>query len=590
MDFEIINNQQSVAPPIRSGVFNDYYTYSYISRAAYYSMISADYTSFMNRFVRNWAWWADGWVPYFHSQDKGIPSTHIGSALVSKIARKIVGGRVMFKNAGEERDKNVPNKALNFISSEWSKDVDFDSVVSRLAEYVAAVGTGLIKLNYDYKGLWLDALRLDSFLPVIGARGDIIAVKCFLKCFTNLGVQTKKGQPISNYYVVEYRHFDDYTRADGSVEKNVPVVEYCIFKSSGDIVSGSYIQQGDSGRIPLADLPLKDREAVGKSYPDVMFDKPIRLPFKDLGCELVKFTKGVTGLPEVPFGESFLAKIICYLQEWDYYHAAANTDMYLGRGKVLIPKNFAAKGNGSYNSGFDEFAFTQYPTTNPDKETPQPIQFELRAQEWTETRTRIIQDIAINTGLNISTIASFLNDTTAARTAREVSTEEDETAGYVNDKRAGLEEPINKILKRVTEYYGYSDTVVVRWSSAGLTNRYALAEIINMGLSGGFLSKYKAVQMFNFDDDTVQVDEEYKRCLDESNQINFSEDDYYADGEQTAKQSSADFGRGGNEDTVSGEETADGSDEEADGRGGEEDNSGSGFTADKQRVKGSFRK
>ena len=579
MDFEIINNQQNIAPPLRSGVFNDNYTYSYISRAAYYSMISAEYTSFMNRFVRNWAWWADGWVPYFHSQEKGIPSTHIGSALVSKIARKIVGGRVMFKNAGKESNKDVSNKALNFISSEWSKDVDFDSVISRLAEYTAAVGTGLIKLNYDYKGLWLDALRLDSFLPVIGARGDIIAVKCFLKCFTNLGIQRKNGQTVSNYYVVEYRHYADYEKADGAIEKNVPVVEYCVFKSSGDIISGNYIQQGENGRIPMSKLPIEERSTIGKSYPDIIFDKPIRLPFKDLGCELVKFTKGITGLPEVPFGESFLAKIICYLQEWDYYHAAANTDMYLGRGKVLMPKSFASNGKGGYNTGFDDFAFTQYQSTSPDEHEPQPIQFAIRAQEWTETRTRIIQDIAINTGLNISTIASFLNDATAARTAREVSTEEDETAGYINDKRAGFEEPINKILKRVTEYYGYSDTVVVRWSSAGLTNRYALAEIINMGLQGGFLSKYKAVQMFNFDDDTVQVDEEYKRCTEEGNQMNFSEDDYYADGEETAKQSGADIGRGGDEDTLSGKEAAFGSNEEADGRSSVEDNSGSGFKA-----------
>ena len=580
IDFEKIDNQENVAPPIRSGVFNDYYTYSYISRSAYYSMISPEYTQFMNRFVRNWAWWADGWVPYFHSQEKGIPSTHIGSALVAKIARKIVGGRVMFKNAGEEREKSLSNKALNFISSKWSKEVDFDSVVSKLAEYVAAVGTGLLKLNFDYKGLWLDALRLDSFLPVIDARGDLVAVKCFLRCFTDLGVRRKDGsQNAQSLYVVEYRHYADYKKADGTIEKNVPVVEYCVHKAIGDIVSGEYITQGNTGRIPFADLKPGQRSAIGKAYADIIFDKPIRLPFKDLGCELVKFTKSVTGLPEVPFGESFLAKIICYLQEWDYYHAAANTDMYLGRGKVLMPKSFASDGAGGYNTGFDEFAFTKYPSINPDEHEPMPIQFELRSAEWTETRTRIIQDIAINTGLNISTIASFLNDTTVARTAREVSTEEDETAGYINDKRAGLEEPINKILKTVTTFYGFDDTVIVRWSSAGLTNRYALAEIINMGLQGGFLSKYKAVQMFNFDDDTVQVDEEYKRCTEEAGQMNYSEDDYYGDGRQTAQQSSADFGRGGDEDTARREETLDGDDEAASGQGSFGNNPRNGFTA-----------
>lgn len=159
--------------------------------------------------------------------------------------------------------------------------------------------------------------------------------------------------------------------------------------------------------------------------------------------------------------------------------------------------------------------FTQWQTTNPEAQKPLPIQFDLRSQSWTEIRNRLIQDISINTGVNISTIASFLQDNTAARTAREISTEENETAEYVNDQRAIIEKPLNAILKLVTLFYGYTDTVVIRWSKAGLTNRYTLAETTEIGLRAGFISQRKAVEDWNFDDDDEQVEEEYHRIAGE---------------------------------------------------------------------------
>ena len=87
-----------------------------------------------------------------------------------------------------------------------------------------------------------------------------------------------------------------------------------------------------------------------------------------------------------------------------------------------------------------------------------------------------------------------------------------------------MEKPLNRILKLVTLYHGYTDTVVIRWSAAGLTNRFALAEIIQMGLTSGFISQYKAIQMFNVDDDTQQQQEEYERIEKERKQGAFNLD------------------------------------------------------------------
>ena len=507
------------APWMRNAAYNDYYTYSYISKSAFFAQVSAPYYDFCNRFVRNWLWWADGWVPYFHSGVKGIPSTRLASAIVEKAARKIVGGRVMYRNTGADSTSTDINPALASVS-EWAERTDFERVVKQAVKYAAAAGTALLKLNKGSKGLWADALRFDSFVPQVAADGSIIAVDCYLSCVTDLGVQGIKateGSKVQAYYAVERRYYGDYNHADGKVSHNVPIAEYVVKRLSGSITNGDYKSADNAGRIPFRDLPKSIRSALGKQYAGIYFDHPILLPFTDLGCELVRFSDGVTGLPELPFGESILAKIISLLQAWDYYAAAANTDMYLARGRVLLPAYMQKQQAqyGAYNSGIDDFAYTQIPSTNPDGQHPTPIQFDLRAGEWSEIRTRIIQDISINTGLNISTLASFATDNTA-RTAREISTEENETAGFVDDKRAIIEKPINRILRTVCRYMGYTDTVAIRWSSAGLTNRYALAELINIGLQGGFISRYKAVQMMNFDDDTQQVQEEYERIRKEN--------------------------------------------------------------------------
>lgn len=516
--FEKINTQKETAPWLNTAAFNVAYTYSYISRAAFYGMIGPQYTSFMTRMVQHWLWWYDGYVPYFHNAEMGIPSTRTGTSLVNKVAKKVVGGRVMFKNAGKDSTKNKLNKALEYISTDWALKSGFESTVKKAVKYAAAAGTSLVKLNKADDKLWVEALRFDSFLPTVGARGELLEVKCFLRHYTNLGGKNPEhGERFQGYYVVEYRHFADYIKADGTVLHNVPVVEYAIHQQCGSINNGEYISQDMARKIPFSDLPKAMRKTIGRAYPDILFDKPVLLPFPDhLGCELVKWTDGVSELPELPFGESFLSQIITQLMSWDYYYAASNTDMYIGRGRIIAPKQIQGKGAGQgYNTGLDSFLFTAWQTSDPDAQKPIPIQFDLRSQSWTDIRNRLIQDISINTGVNISTIASFLQDNTAARTAREVSTEENETAEYVNDQRAIVEKPLNSILNLVTKYYGYDDTVVIRWSSAGLTNRFTLAEIIATGLREGFISLRKAVQMFNYDDDDAQVQEEYETIVKE---------------------------------------------------------------------------
>lgn len=523
-DFEKINiKPDQMAEWQQSSAFNQYYTYSFVNRSAYYAMVGTNYYDFMGRWVRNWLWWYDGWVPYFHSSDKGIFSTRIATALVDRTANKVAGGKTMFKNAGKESQNNAKlNKSLKEVSN-WASETNFDIALKRAIKYSAAAGTSLLKLNQDgdFK-LWAEALRFDSFLPTTDFRGKITDLKCFIQTYTKLGAKDKQQDQV--YYIVEHRYYGTYTRLNGEEVSNAALVEYEVKRLSGTITTGNYISSSQE-RVLWEDLPKDIKNSINKSYSAVAFDKPIPLPFADLGAELILWSDGISNLPELPFGESLLSRLISYLEAYDYYFSAFCTDMYTGRARVLVPKGMTrADSQGNMNSGLDSYLYTRVDMIDPDKQTPLPIQFDLRAEEWRAVRNSLVENIAINTGLNISTIASFLNDTTGNKTAREISTEENETLGYVNFKRGLIEKPVNRLLKTVTRHLGEKDEVVIRWSHAELTNRALLSEILSTARAGGFVSQKKAVEMFNFDDDDEQIQIEYDSIKnDEANEAPIDE-------------------------------------------------------------------
>lgn len=521
--------------------FNTHWQYSFLNREAFYSNVAAEYKEYMQRWVKHSLYWYDGWVPYFHSSTEGIFSTRIASALVDGAAKKVIGGRVFFKNTNKESKSEGTNEALQFIASDWAKKTKFSKEIKRATAFAAAAGTALLKLNKDEEGLWAEALRFDSFYPVVGARGKLLECICFLRNFTNVSHETDAAKSIASFYVVEHRYFGTYTRLDGTIIENAPLVEYKIIKSSGTITSGQDYSAQKGTRIKFCDLPRNVRDSIGRAYSLMKFDSPIILPFNaHLGAVLVNWTDGVSNIPELPFGDSLLANIMPYLQSWDYYFSAFNTDMYIGRGQVIMP-SFMQKKSVNDNGGFYEgkfgLLFTAAPGGITDDQKPIPVQFDLRSTSWKEIRDMLMQNIAINTRMNISTIASFLQDTNGNKTAREISTEESETALFVDDKREIIERPINEILNIVLRYYGYNDDVVIRWAQAGLSNVYTRTEMIATAVQNGFCSKFKAIQMFDQDDDEYQIQEEYQRCLNDEQEKQqqqqgggfWDEQDYFGD-------------------------------------------------------------
>lgn len=523
MDDKIFNNAFAAWQSAAQG-FVPWWSYSYVNNSAYYARVPAQFQTYMRRNVQNALWWNDGWCPYFHNAYAGIFSTGLGGSIVKRLADKVYGSKLYFKNDTEEEVINPETVKANpslLAFNDWDKRKRFSSAIYRAILYALAAGTSAVKLNRDRRGeLWADAWRFDKFFPIVNGDGSIEQATFFILLNIPFDKSTARDQK-TVYTLEERRYFGDYTRLNGEVLEDVPLVAYEVHKMYGTVTNGNFNSEGTSERVCWRDLPRSVKRYITENYPDFRIDEPVLLPFDNwLGVELFKATECVSSLPELPFGESILHKIIPHLQAFDYAFSASCTDMYIGKGRVLVPKGLTGATSGQANSGLDSFLYERVEYTNPDDQKPIPLQFEVRSTEWKTQFENILNLIAVNLEVSPSTLASFLQDN-SPKTAREVSTQENETMQFVVSTRAVIEPALNSLINHIRLYMGLPDKISVRWSYAGMENPYINAETLSLALQGGFISTWKAIQRFNYDDNDVQLAQEYQRILDDKKRQSF---------------------------------------------------------------------
>lgn len=509
MESENIGHALSLAQPrVALSVVENQKRFQWTNNNDFYRMLPAPYLTFYQSWVRQWLYWYDGYVPWIHGGQNGLLSTSIGTTIVNRASDSVCGGGIMFANARKptsyiEKEGKRIGSALNFIANDWSIRAGFKARVKRAIKDAFAGGFSLIKLNKANGELWLDTLRADRFFITKTAQGKIDRCVCFLSLYDDMTYSNQQGE---RYYLVEERRYEKI----GPFNTEIPVVEYKVYKSSTPI---QYFTASNSDNsIKWEDLPKRVKTAFKRDY-DFKINTPQAMNgFKNLGVYYLQGSDDISNVPQIGLGESLLANIMTYLYEYDFYNTCFNTDMYLARGRVILPKHMqspqAAAGNQP--SGFDEFLYTQYQTNNTGGEEPKPeaIQFALRSQEWKEARNMLLECIATSIGISVSTLASYIQDG-SNRTAREVSAEENATSLFVENARRRFEQPINELLHDVLRFYGYVDDIDIRWSKSGLTNMTVLVETLTKAVSAGLISRKKAHAAFNFDDDEEQNDEDY---------------------------------------------------------------------------------
>lgn len=530
---ELSNGVQCEQPQMALSVVANQKQWQWTSNNDFYKMLPAPYYSFYNNWVRLWLYWYDGYVPWVHGTQYGLLSTSIGTTIVNRAADSVFGGNLMFANARtpsiyvNKNGKKIA-KALDFISNEWALETDFRSKVKCAFRDAFAGGFSLIKLNNDSGRLWVDKLRADRFYFEKTGRGQLRKVVSLLSVYES----TTQKDTNKRFALIEERRFEQI----GIFGDEIPVVEYKMYDTS---VQVQYLSVNDNF-IRYDDLPKDVKRAFKADYNTCMLNKPQALRgFKSLGCYILKGSDDISNVPQIGLGESLLANVMTYLFEYDFYNTCFNTDMYLARGRILVPKFLQSPQakTGAQNAGLDSFLFTKIETMTTDEQKPEAIQFELRSVAWREARNILLESIATGIGISVSTLASYLADG-GNRTAREVSAEESATTLFIENARRRFEKPLNDLIADVLRFYGYVDDVEVRWSRAGMTNTTVLVDTLTKAVNAGLISQRKAHDAFNFDDDEEQNAEDYKLVQQEQNERTqrenygsglFNDSDYFGD-------------------------------------------------------------
>lgn len=505
------------------------------NHSSFYAVYPKYYYSFANFWLRKWLQWYDGFVPGVHDGRSGILSTRLGTTLCRRLSEQIFGGGLLYAI-----DKPLPDskEALKFVSGELNDDIDLQGSILKAITLCSAGGTAYVKTNIDSeKKAWIDSYRADQAFADVDYAGKVVRAKFLIAKYTKTVPNRQKDD--QNFYVVEERFYA--TESDNKEYKKdykdkiqalllapelkvgKPYVVYRVYRLQGQV--NDFSQSVDVGRPQTwAEIPEEQRKSIRQTFGAIELNVPQLLPLVDIGVDMLKWTSFISNLPQLPFGESALANVQAYLYEYDFMNSCMNTDFYLGRGRVIVPKSLqspnarATTGANVFNKGLDDFLFTKVEYASTEDKKPEQIQFDIRSQEWINSRNHLIENIATAMGVSPSTLASYLNDS-SARTAREISSEESATALYVENRRRLFAKPLNDLLRRILLYNGYTDCITVKFSKAGQTNTTLLTENTIAQFNAGLISKYQAVKNLNPDADEEELQTEIKR-IDTDRQAN----------------------------------------------------------------------
>lgn len=447
------------------------------------------------RKIQNFDRWINGYVPEFHDFSKGVIPTHLAKAIVDKVSSLIYGGGLMLQNVADPSDADGDGKSETLDKlGEWVNDSSFSTVLQSVIKYGVGLGTSCFKLNADgNKQLWVEAVPLSRTRYEFDARGKVLGARFFLQMFERDNISAGEA-----YGLYEERFFHE--------EK--PYTVYRVYKINRQVNQGQ-IPTKSEVYMTWEELPPWIRKQLKEAFYCIRLDKPIALPFLNLGVYVFRYTPTLSSMPHLRYGDSVLEGITKYLCEYDIISACIDTEAYVSRARVLAKKQVRnpSAANSNYNAGIDSFIMTYYEEMGTDSKPLTFIQPEVRAEQFKALRNLTLENIASSIGISPSSFASYLQDN-SNRTAREVSAEESSTTLLVENKRDSLINAVNELLEDVRRYYGYPDAVRGEFSKAGQTNYTLLVENAVKIRQAGGSSLEQFVRTINPNFDEAQIKRE----------------------------------------------------------------------------------
>jgi len=495
--------------------FNPQATYHPIIRDTFYQLVPADIKFYYFNAIRRALYWYQGFVPEIHNPSVGIMATGIGNAIVKEVTKLIIGGRAFFANKFKEKNhsKTINETLKNF--NIWSDEYLFQNTIKQLVEYEVAGGTAaLVSYVNENRDLFPIVYRIDQFFYEVGFGNRVNKWTGFIGFYTAKvsNGENRKADDV-NFYLVEERYYDD---------KLQPMKRIAMKRSTSNLSTGQNFDITMTNNMSWEQLPKNIQKLVKRDFPDIKIgvEQPIKFT-KDLGVDIVRFTT-VNRVPEIKMGESALLNVIKYMIDYEYAESALDTDMYNGRGKILLPEQMRNPTDSvyqTYYSGYDSLMFTRMPMLNVEDQKPMSIQFELRADEWQKIRNQTAEKIASSIGVGGSDIFSYLRDATgSSKTATQIADETRKTLSFVEEKRDILMNDLDPFFTRWCEYYEMTDKIKIKFSSQNLVNKMITIDEMRAKREIG-VSTFDLFKEVYPDKDDEQVQEMVDRKFTEQERI-----------------------------------------------------------------------
>lgn len=536
-------------------------TYTYTNSSLFCGVVAGYYKDYAYRYILTACQWLDGYVPRIHWDGSGIMSTHIAGCLINGVARTVVGEKLIFKIKGDKSDEAMA--ALDFVS-EWGDKNNVKRAVKNAIAFSLGIGTSLLKANVratmeEKKKVWWEAVRFDNAFYLADASNEVYDAEFLIRSYTDTRVTTKDGTQPTQFYLTERRYYE-YSK--GKVRQNpdgtfttlerkgdkIAMVEYRVHRAGGMSLNNTMASGTGRSSVGWTEIPENVRNLIKRDYSVIRINEPTRLPFPNLGVEVLINDDGDISVPTgTNFGRSLIVPIVDDLVMYEVAEAYHLRDMYLGKGTVYVPKalnlgqygsfapaqrvgggpdldkdaefvsdarshesvaNVNAQALQSYQNPLDGLSdkYESIPGNNPEDQQVTVAQFNLRAQEWQVIQENCLKRIAVKWGMSPKILASFLAQGQVQQTATQVDSEDDISIAFINQERACFKTPINNLLETTLNYYGKKQNVDIQFASPSIVNKDRILDRTIKELESGLITIDDAIRKTNpdLDEKTIQ--------------------------------------------------------------------------------------
>ena len=496
-------------------------TYTYNNQTSLFCALVPDYMrDYATRYVLPCCQWVDGYVPEIHGSGTGVISTRTASALISGMAKQVVGERPIFRSSAPTQDQEEDLVSYCYT---LAREGNFRQAIYGAVGFAMTTGTSLIKVNVDEEGKpWWEAVRLDNAFFKTDFRGRVQEAYFYINSYDN----TKNDE---RFYIVERRFYwtadqlklfynninKEYTLAIPKGAR-VPMASYNVFKSSSRMLNKTdYVNKGTG--LPWEQLPKWLQVDIKADYGTLKIGVPKYLPISNLGVEICKDGELDLSVPTAQcFGKSKIMDVQADLINYEFANAYRLRDAYLGKGTLYLPKsmsmgdlpfNGAVAKQGNMLSALPETPIELMKGIDPEGQQAIVKQFNLRVAEWQKMMDDSLKAIATKWGTTPKALSSYLSQGEAQQTATQIDSEDDMSIAFINSERSYFVEPFNNLLRTTLELVGKPNAVELTFGNPSLVNKDRLLARTEKEYAMGLINIEQAIRQTNPDleEDALRV-------------------------------------------------------------------------------------